>query len=70
MKVRKKREWFEDDAFWIALNPFMFSERRFSEATLQADKLVRLAKPQGKKMLDLCCGPGRFAIPWPPKGSS
>src|SRR5215510_10668991 len=68
MKVRKKREWFEDDAFWTELYPFMISERRFSEAALQADKLVRLANPQGKKVLDLCCGPGRFSIPLATKG--
>jgi SAM-dependent methyltransferase len=46
----------------------MFSERRFSDAADQAVKLVKLANPQGRKVLDLCCGPGRFSIPLAAKG--
>jgi SAM-dependent methyltransferase len=68
MKTRTKREWFEDDAFWIELYPFLFSEQRFSGAADQADKLVKLVDPQGNKVLDLCCGPGRFSIPLATKG--
>lgn len=66
--MRAKREWFDDDAFWIGLYPVMFTKQRFAEAADQADKLVRLASPRGKKVLDLCCGPGRFSIPLAAKG--
>ena len=68
MKTRAKKEWFDDDAFWIGLYPVIFSEQRFSEAADQADKLLKLANPQGRKVLDLCCGPGRFSIPLASKG--
>jgi SAM-dependent methyltransferase len=68
MKMRAKNEWFDDDAFWIGLYPVIFSEQRFSEAADQADKLLKLANPQGRKVLDLCCGPGRFSIPLASKG--
>jgi SAM-dependent methyltransferase len=68
MKVPTKRDWFDDDAFWVGLYPVMFSEQRFSEAADQATKLVKLANPQGSKVLDLCCGPGRFSIPLAVKG--
>ena len=66
MGERAKREWFDDDAFWIELFPFMFSEQRFVDAV--ADKLVTLAAARGKAILDLCCGPGRFSIPLAGKG--
>ncbi len=68
MMMRTKTEWFDDDSFWIGLYPFMFPEQRFADAADQADKLMRLANPQGKKVLDLCCGPGRFSIPLAKKG--
>jgi len=68
MKVRRKKEWFDDEAFWMALFPFIFSERQFADAADQADKLLKLTNPQGKKVLDLCCGPGRFSIPLAAKG--
>ena len=67
-RMRAKREWFDDDAFWIGLYPVMFTEQRFVEAADQADKLVNLAKPRGTKVLDLCCGPGRFSVPLAAKG--
>jgi SAM-dependent methyltransferase len=62
MTEGRAREWFDDDAFWVELYPFMFPEPRFAAAAADADKLVRLASPPGKAILDLCCGPGRFAI--------
>ena len=38
-------------------------ERR-AEAAEQAPKILSLVNPAGKRLLDLCCGPGRFAIPF------
>jgi SAM-dependent methyltransferase len=58
-----KKEWFEDDAFWIDQYATMFSDQRFAEAAAGASKLVTLAKPGGRDVLDLGCGPGRYAIP-------
>jgi len=47
MNAHRKREWFDDDSFWIELYPFMFPARRFADAADQTDKLVKLTNPQG-----------------------
>ena len=62
MTQRRKQEWFDDDALWRDLYPHLFPEARFASAIEDAGKLLRLVKPRGKAVLDLCCGPGRFAI--------
>ena len=62
MSPRRKREWFDDDGFWRDLYPFMFPETRFEAAVLDTPKLIRLARPRGRSVLDLACGPGRFSI--------
>jgi len=58
----RKKEWFDDDAFWRELYPFMFPESRFAETAEQIEKTLALANPAGKAALDLCCGPGRCSI--------
>jgi SAM-dependent methyltransferase len=63
MRNRRKSEWFDDDAFWEALTPLMFSKERCGDAVTLLPKALNLAKPKGKDVLDLCCGPGRWAIP-------
>jgi len=62
MSTRRKKEWFDDDAFWQDLYPFMFPEQRFAATPEQIEKAVALTKPSGKAALDLCCGPGRCSI--------
>ncbi len=62
MKPARKKEWFDDDSLWKELFPFMFPERRFAGAVEQVDQVLKLAKPRGKRALDLCCGPGRCSI--------
>jgi SAM-dependent methyltransferase len=61
MTARRKREWFDDESFWRELYPFMFPETRFADAIKEAGMLLRLTRPKGKEVLDLCCGPGRFS---------
>lgn len=63
MSKRRKREWFDDDSFWKDLYPFMFPDERFVAAAEQVEKALALARPPGRAVLDLCCGPGRCAIP-------
>jgi len=58
----RKKEWFDDNSFWRELYPFMFSEKRATEADEQIAKALALTKPAGKMVLDLCCGPGRCSI--------
>jgi SAM-dependent methyltransferase len=62
MKPTRRREWFDDDAFWRDLYPFIFSEERFAAAAGQVAKALDLTKPKGRSVLDLCCGPGRCSI--------
>jgi len=62
MTSKRKREWFDDDAFWRDFYPVIFPEQRLAAAADEIDKLLRLIKPKGRSVLDLCCGPGRYAI--------
>jgi SAM-dependent methyltransferase len=66
-KTRKK-EWFDDDSFWREMYPFMFSAKRMADADEQITKALKLTKPKGKAVLDLCCGPGRCSIALAKKG--
>lgn len=68
MTRRRKREWFDDDAFWRDLYPCMFPEKRFADTPEQIEKVLAVAKPHGKAALDLCCGPGRCSIALAKKG--
>jgi SAM-dependent methyltransferase len=63
MTTPRKPEWFDDETFWRDLYPFMFPEERFAAACEEVPRLLKLARPRGKAVLDLCCGPGRFAVP-------
>ena len=62
MARRRKKEWFNDESFWRGTYTFMFSEQRFANTPGQIGKLLRLVRPRGKRVLDLCCGPGRCAV--------
>jgi SAM-dependent methyltransferase len=55
--------WFDNDAYWTATFPFMFPEESFATALSNIPKLVALSGCSGGAVLDLCCGPGRYAIP-------
>ncbi len=60
--------WFENDAYWIATYPFMFPESSFDAATSDIGKLLKLSGCSEGAVLDLCCGPGRHAIPLARRG--
>jgi SAM-dependent methyltransferase len=62
MSSRRKKEWFDNNAFWQELYPFMFPKQRFIDAPIEMKKVLSLAKPNGKAALDLCCGPGRCSL--------
>jgi SAM-dependent methyltransferase len=68
MSAMSKKEWFDDDSFWVDQYAEMFSDKRFADAVQQAEQLIKLVKPQENEVLDLGCGPGRFAIPLAQKG--
>ena len=46
----------------------MFPEGRFKNAVAQVEEILKLVKPAGKAVLDLCCGPGRCSIALAKKG--
>ena len=62
MPPRRKREWFDNDAFWRDTYTFMFPESRMDVATDEVDKIIRLTKIKKGATLDLCCGPGRCTV--------
>jgi len=61
--MKRRTPWFEDDAFWSMFKPSLFGEERWQLAARDAEPLVNLLKLKpGERVLDLCCGPGRFSI--------
>lgn len=56
-------EWFDNSNFWETLYPFMFLENMFDSAPEQVEKILSLVTNPGRRVLDLCCGPGRISIP-------
>ena len=55
--------WFESDSYWMATFPFMFPESSFVTAAENVAKIAALTGIAAGKVLDLACGPGRYAIP-------
>jgi SAM-dependent methyltransferase len=61
--------WFEDDSFWESAFPCLFPEERFASAEEQVSQLAKLIGSPFSRVLDLCCGPGRHAIPLAKQGA-
>lgn len=62
--MHETQDWFEDLEFWEVTRPFMFTPDRWEAAANNIDKirtLLKIGPPAA--VLDLCCGPGRFALP-------
>ena len=55
------QEWFEDEAFWEKLYPFMFPKQKFNGVEQEIGSVLDLADLQKGDVLDLACGPGRHA---------
>jgi SAM-dependent methyltransferase len=56
-------EWFEDESFWESVYPLTFPPERFTLGAEEVGQALRLAQVTGGAALDLCCGPGRHAVP-------
>jgi len=66
--THRKTEWFDDDELWSALTPLLFSKKRGGDVAEALPKALKLVQPTGKDVLDLCCGPGRWSIPFAQSG--
>lgn len=61
--------WHENDEFWAAFGPYMFSPEQWEKAAAQVEQLLALVQPPaGGAVLDLCCGPGRHCMPLARRG--
>lgn len=55
--------WHEDDAFWEAFGPVMFTEDRWRAAPVEVEAIVNLLDlAPSATVLDLGCGVGRHAL--------
>lgn len=61
-------EWFEDEALWRELYPYVFPVERVAAAPGQVTHVLALASVGGGAVLDLCCGPGRHAVEFARRG--
>jgi cyclopropane fatty-acyl-phospholipid synthase-like methyltransferase len=61
--MKRDTQWFENEAFWATFKSSLFGEERWQMAARDSEPLTKLLnlKP-GARVLDLCCGPGRFSI--------
>ena len=55
-------EWFEDEAFWDKIYPFLFTDRKLEAAESEVESVLELAGLEQGDVLDLACGPGRHAV--------
>ncbi len=63
-----RTQWFEDESLWIDAYDFMFPPSRIAAAEVEVEPLLRLVGGEPQAVLDLCCGPGRFAVPLARRG--
>jgi SAM-dependent methyltransferase len=61
--------WFEDETLWEAVYPFVFADERFAAAEAEVAELPKLTGSPFRRVLDLCCGPGRHSLPLARQGA-
>ncbi len=60
---KQKKEWFEEEDFWLNYGPVMFDEQHWAEAKGIAESIKNIAHlKEGSSILDACCGPGRISV--------
>lgn len=70
-RMNDKTPWHEQNEFWEAMAPFLFTEKHWANAAAEVDQvLILLGARQGAKILDLCCGPGRHSLELARRGLS
>ncbi len=62
--MSQERQWFENEELWRVVRPLLFPPESFETARNSLDDLTAFAEVSPPAaVLDLCCGPGRFALP-------
>jgi SAM-dependent methyltransferase len=62
--MKETTSWFEDERFWESTYPFIFPAERFAAAEAEVGEFPKLTGSPFRRVLDLCCGPGRHSIPF------
>lgn len=57
-------DWFASEAFWERFYPTMFHDAQFTLAVENVPKIIVLTGISSGSLLDLACGPGRYAVPF------
>jgi len=71
MKEAQTKRWYEDESFWKAFAPALFSQERLDVSTEEIEKVIELLGiERGAKILDLCCGIGRHSLELARRGYS
>lgn len=61
--MKNKKQWFENENFWLNFAPVMFDEQHWAQAKGIAQRIKDIALlKDGDKVLDACCGPGRISV--------
>ena len=67
--MSKKKPWHDDDEFWKAVEPVLFTRSHMENAPAEVDSVLELlGLPEGASILDLCCGIGRHSIEFARRG--
>lgn len=61
-------DWYRNEDFWIESYRFMFPEKSFREAESEIARILERAGCAEGRVLDLGCGPGRYAVPLARRG--
>ncbi|UCF18400.1 MAG: class I SAM-dependent methyltransferase [Gemmatimonadota bacterium] len=61
-------DWYANEEFWAETYAYMFPASRFEAGAQDVQKLIELTGCRGGALLDLCCGPGRHAVPFARRG--
>jgi SAM-dependent methyltransferase len=69
LAMKDTTSWFEDERFWESTYPFLFPAEKFAAAEADVGELAKLTGSPFRRVLDLCCGPGRHSIPLPRLGA-
>lgn len=61
--MKERKEWFEDEHFWLNYGPVMFDGQQWAQARGIAEQVFQIAGlNKGDAVLDACCGPGRISV--------